>query len=509
MTGKLVDPTYVAGPEDELAVVDVYGKGDSGVVNSFQEKHDSAIDAVDNTTPLSEEEILAELEGLNNDDLLADAIDPLAAVEEALNEDVEAMLEGIGDFDVFNDVSSLADQLLGDVGEFLGGDLASVTCLAKGFSDKLSSFNGFSAFDQLNAGFDLDNIVNNITNGVSDVFSAIGDLPRQFQGMMNGGLPLDVIKNNVFSSVGGVMTRVTPGMNYSGIDPINSITNNLTNGSYNAQISNRGGLAALVSAVSHIGNKLNLPNVFGAIAQTVTDPAILMAAATPLLQRAIHQGDSDMFRNIAGTSVGPQMRSLVPGMVNALMTNLTKPTYLAQQEYPRYYQSMRSSMDRVQPGWQDYSRPGGTVVNTAIIQSNPFMCDLVRSQMNEFMHPDNYLSNAQSAYPERVRYEDTPVVNGVVVSNPINSGVVIQPISSSNVEARDIDFTTLGDAVGPNDLEISQMTSGGEVITSFDNEPFMLLGQVFRKNSVDDEMQRHFPAFYQTFDAPIDPISYD
>lgn len=507
MTGKLLDPVFHAGPDDKLAVVDVYEKDSSSVVNSYQEQFvEDEIEAVDNATPGSDEDILSDLEGLNNDDLLDNVPDPLQAVEDSLNDDLEALLNEVGQYDELDNFSGLSDQF-GSIGSVLGGDMSALTAILSTAS-KLANFVGYSPFDRLNNGFDLNSVVNQLANGNTSIFSSIRDLPSSLQGSIGGGFGIDSIRNNVFASVGNTMTRTTYGMDYNGLQPVTNICSNLTGGSYNAQFTNRGGLSALIAGVSHIGNSYNLPNVFSSIAKTVTDPIVLTAAARPLIQRAAYNGDVDMFRDVAGSSVGPRMTNLVPGIVSTLISNMAKPAGLAQQEYPRYYQNLRGSMDTVQPGWNRYNREGGSVVNATVINSNPFMCDLMQSQMNQLMHPDNYLSNLQSVYPERLSYDSSTAVGTVVVPTLTGATVVVNPVDSSNVQPVNLDPLEAINLTNGNNHDVSYITESGAIIQSFDDEPFLMLGQTFKGTSVNDDLQKHFPEFHATLSDEILPIGF-
>ena len=44
---QLAKSTYISGPDDKLAVIDVYEQSGSGVVNSYQETHGEAIDVLE------------------------------------------------------------------------------------------------------------------------------------------------------------------------------------------------------------------------------------------------------------------------------------------------------------------------------------------------------------------------------------------------------------------------------------------------------------------------------
>ena len=185
---------------------------------------------------------------------------------------------------------------------------------------------------------------------------------------------------------------------------------------------------------------------------------------------------------------------------------MQRPSTLSQQSYPSYYQDLRTSLDTVQPGWSGYERSGGRVVNATVIGSNPFACDLISSQMNEFMHPNNYLSNAQQAFPERVDTSTSIAYNAVNISTT-GTGVTVTPVESSSVVGTDLDFSETFDLNKVN-TDVQKITASGTVITSFDDEPFLLLGQKFRDVSVDSDISNHFPEFYNTLGGSIEPVGF-
>ena len=81
------------------------------------------------------------------------------------------------------------------------------------------------------------------------------------------------------------------------------------------------------------------------------------------------------------------------------------------------------------------------------------------------------------------------------------------PVDSSSVVGTDLDFTETFDLNKVN-LDVQKITASGTVITSFDDEPFLLLGQKFRDVSVDSDLSGHFPEFYETLGGAVEPVGF-
>ena len=500
--GKLVETTYKAGPDDKLAVVDVYKASGSGIVNSYQDSFgDDEIADYDNAVEASGDDILNGLDTSNSDLVSPDP--EQALLDQLADEQEDAYFQNKG-YDPLSNSGSLSERF-GGIGGVYGGDKGALTC-STGMFNKQTQFGKYNPFNNAGAGFNLNTVASQLANGNLNVLSAIKDIPKSMQSMITGGVGLNSIQNNVFMSVGGVTSKYTSNMDYSGLQAVSNLCTGVTNGGYAPTIQNRGGLAALIAGVTQIATSYNLPNVFSSIAKSVTDPNILLAAAKPLIQSAAYQGNVDLFRDVAGSSIGTRLPTIAPSTVPTLLTNMQRPSTLSQQSYPSYYQDLRTSLDTVQPGWSGYERSGGRVVNATVIGSNPFACDLISAQMNEFMHPNNYLSNAQQAFPERVDTATSIAYNAVNVSTT-GTGVTVTPVESSSVVGTDLDFSETFDLNKVN-TDVQKITASGTVITSFDDEPFLLLGQKFRDVSVDSDISNHFPEFYNTLGSSIEPVGF-
>lgn len=543
MSKELCKTTYEAGPEDELLVKDVYKSSSSAVVNSYQDKNPENASIMDFISGLNPAALLGKINqavgmvnstlnavknmanggltgvlgnlgnmaGLGNLGNMGRGLDLKGSLLSSfanmggLSSIVAGVNQGMGQVRALTStIKGLEHSVAGGLGGVLGGDLGAASSIASGIFSPNRAMNLFNSFDSKNGPVSLESITQNLSGGNLDVFSAINDIPGEYHPYMGGGFNQNAINNNMVIKVGDAISPITQGMNNQAVEPITQIVAALTGATEIPTIINRGGTAALVSSVSHLGNQLGMPNVFGQLAPSINDKHILVEAAKPLLQRAAIQGDLRAVVNIASTTVAPEMRTIAPDLLGSVITNAQRPEKLAQQEYTKYYQSVREGFDRVDPNWMKYKRGGSEVINAAQVGGNLFFCDLIRSQMNELQHPNNYLSNYQRIYPESNAFDSSAAkAVSAALKSTENNGVTAA-LDISSVQAVDLDFTASGNSVG---LAGSEMQAGA-VNLNFDNDQFLLLSPLYKEDNVDSCLKRDFSEWYDGLDKAIDPCAY-
>ncbi len=490
-SGKLVDTTFSSGADEELAVVDVYDQSSSEVVNSWQDFDSGALEAADKAVEASVSEIAEDLtdtiKDLSNDPL-GEFIEGIEKGKGLLN--VDTILDQFGTFGGIGPFKSLSTDILGNIKNIAGGDVSAVMCRVEDFASKKMDFASMTG-----GSFSLEDVVGDITNGSSKVLSLVKDLPKAASSALVGGFGLNQIKQEVFASVGTTITKLAPGMTSADARVVSEIMNNVSGGCYNVGITSRGGLAALLAGLGFLGNLLKLPYAFSSMANCLNDDNLTMAAAQPLLRRAVASGDLGLFKDVANSSAGKMLLKVAPTGIKTMMANLKKPEDLAQQDYTRYYQGMRGAYDSVDPNWMTYQRSGGNVVNATQLQGNNFATELIKSQLNEFMHPNNYLSNLQQVFPATGALNNSTAVAGVTSDlSTLSANQVVD--ASTAVAVTNFDFDSIGTVDTTAALEA--IGSSQTRITSFDNEPFMLVSQVYRNASVESDIGTYFPEYAST-----------
>lgn len=558
MGGKLAKTTYEAGPEDSLIVKDVYTSSSSAVVNSYQDSADSTLSSIIDKIPSLNlgnllSKIAQAISNAKNSDSnsssgagttgtgsaigstslsatstvsgISGGVSNLASVSKISG---DTSLSGLGDtrssissayasmgglsktVSSVNEVSTSAgiqSSISGDLDGKLGGDTSNLASTAdyllnQGSSTKTSqSTSSYSDFDSRVGTQDLDTLTKSLSNGDMDIFSSISDLPDSAQTYLNGGLTSTQINSNVVAQIGDALTELSPELSSEAATPIANIINSITGDKYDITITNRGSSAALISAVTYLGTQMNMPNVFQTIAENVEDKAVLVEAARPLVQRAVENGDMKIIEALAETKIASDLKVIAPGVIYLLIGNMVKPVELAQQEYSKFYQAIRESFDAIDPQWSIYKRGSDTAVKAGIIGNNLFVADLIRSQMNELMHPSSYIGNLQRIYSE-TNDVDTDIVHALAaLVNSTESLTNNSSVDLSNITVEDYDYTDAGDAVNPASDSITTGTGASAKTVSFSNEPFLLLSAMYLQDSVAECLQRDFPDWYETLDS--------
>ncbi len=572
MPMKLAKTTYDAGPDDSLLVKDVYEATSSAVVNSYQKQDSGLGDAVDripsmnmssllskikqaldklknslsdksgsqsdsnSNTPSSSPNVLtpggaasAAINGINNLASISNlgSSGTLGAMSNssAVRNQVANAFGSMGGLSttvsnvnkgtkVTTTAPGLSSAISGSLGNAMGGETAAFAGIANNILNrntlvKNDNKKTYNDFDTKVGATSLENIANNISDGNLEVLASLSDLPKTFHSDLNGGMIDSQITGNVIAKVGDAITQLNPKDSSAAAAPIVNIVNAITDDKYEAKVVNKGSAAALISATTFIANKLNMPNVFSTIALAVDDESILIEAAKPLLQRALETGDFKTIEDIADTKVAKSIKNIVPAAAETILSKIITPVNLAQQEYSKYYQSIRETLDSIDIDWALYKRGDEKIINAGQLGNNFYIVDLIRSQLNELMSPRTYLSNIQRVYGENVPF-DTDVTSALAaLVNSVESITTSGVVNTDNIVVTDIDFTEIGDAVNPASDSIKVGTGEDMKVTSFANEPYLLLAGLYLEDTVDECLQRDFPEWYSGLeDKPILSTNY-
>lgn len=408
--------------------------------------------------------------------------------------------------------SGLQASIMGQLNVAMGGDTGAFLSIAANVIQQNSvvktstnSLNNYSDFDTRVGYVGLDNLSKQLSSGNLDVFSSINDLPSSVTSSLNGGMSDSQITGNVVAQVGNTLTQLHSSVSSEAAEPIANIVNALSNNQYDVKITNRGASAALISAVSHIGNQLNMPNVFAAIASNVEDKSVLLEAAKPLVQRALEQGDIKTIESIASTKIASSITSIAPAVIPTILTTMQKPEGLAQQDYAKYYQAVKESFEAMDSSWTTYNRSGTDCVNAASLKDNWFVFDLIRSKLNELMSSNTYVANIQSVYGDNLDSGSSVTEALSTLLSSTSADTTSTAVDLSNVVVSDFDYTTEGDGVNTPKDTMTVTESTTTKTFDFSNEPFMLIASMYSEDSVDTCLKRDFPEWYSSLD--VTPIA--
>lgn len=621
---KLLDTTYKAGPQDQLIVKDVYAAAGSSVYNSFQSSMSDALRAIDKIPGLGSG-LLGKINSAINtarsmvNNIGAIGKSPMSLLGAAGLGSLGGMLNagaGLGDikniaanvFGSMGGVSQIASAVnalgatmnninmlsrdLKNIGNFpvtsqfglqsaVGGLLSQAMGGNSGeFASLLVNIANTNNYARTSVSKNLSGSNNTITGkgyatstkSLPDIFSgtnpavksSLSNLPDSVKDTFVNSASNQNFSSDVVAATTKAVSKLADGEEMQAAQTLVELVSNITDGVYAAEITNKNEQAALIAAVTHVAASLELPGVFDAIAATIKDETILQKAAAPLLNQAIIDGDFDMVRSLANSKIASSLKAIAPDVTGAIVKVVKKPRDIAQQDYSKYYQSIRISLDTIDPKWSTYKRGNSVIINASMFCENFFVGDLIRAQMNELMSPNTYFANAQRVYADRTDIQtDVTESLSVVMYNkeegdgdneavdfsdvlsqtsanlgPDDVGVlttelkVVVPAKKKAAEEEQVVDSELDSIESYADylkyldskkgdlkaLALQQANSNynpvnsatntdsseddeaKEITISFENEPFMLIATMFCQDSVDACLKRDFPNWYTTLD---------
>lgn len=367
---QLAKSTYISGPDDKLAVIDVYEQSGSGVVNSYQETHGEAIDV---------------LEGLNGEG-------------------------GGGGGEGGGGEGSGGSGGSGDGG---GGDGGSdvyddVWDMAGDNSDLLAPNN---EVDDLLDAVNESNDLNGLANMDSDILS---DLANMGEGIKDSMCAAADFADDVFSTVGDVATQLVKGVALPSAAAVSNVIGRLAGGAGPA-ISSVGGMSRLVANTAMTASRIGIPNAFGTIASGALasgkmDKSILTRAVSMMVPDIIKRANIPLLNDIARSPVGNIISRVDPGIIGSTIRNMARPTYLNQGDYGRYYGNARDTFDIVDPYWNRTQFGNREVLNANVISQNAFMQEAMMSNVRTrplYITPEPY-GNQRYTNQHDVYYNPSP-----------------------------------------------------------------------------------------------------
>ena len=382
--------------------------------------------------------------------------------------------------------NNLSSAINNDLDVILGGDRGAITSITRPAIDRVGTLAEPSRYDKNNGTLTPSRLIDNITN--NDLSSAVRDLTPEAQDILVRGLTEEKIFANNKVTVAGNAGTISPQVSEQNKEAIANIINTITGGNYEVKSKTDGADCTVIAGAVHLASKAGFPKPFETIAKHKS-PELMIEIAKPLLRRAVEEGDFEMIRDIATTAVSKEIPVIVPNLIKEIKVRLKKPDNLSQQEYARFYKVVKGIFANINPTWTRYSSGKINAIDATGIALNPFFADLLEAQMNEMKNPELNLGNLQVAYPLDGLDNPTKLLNEIGLPDPIittdESGneVIIPPDRYVKPEVLKIDPK------------------------NYKDEAFMLLGKVFLNNTVDSEIKKHFPYFYETMETiPVMPM---
>lgn len=380
---KIAETIASTGPDDKLIVVDVYEKEGSSVVNSYQETHPDAIDVLDTAKG-------------GGDAAGGEAADAAGG---------EGGDDPLGDF----------------INQFTGDDSAGANNDITDLSDVDPSTDyGLDSMEELAAS--NDDLLSDMTDMSDPLLSGLA-IPGQ-------------VVPQIFAQNGDVLTRLLPGVGNRSLNAVTGMINRLSGGNFPTTILNNSGMGGLIAGLTNTASRIGIPGSFSAIANGINNPAVMDIALRTVLPEVVRRANIPLLNDIANTPLVRSVQNLIPGVIGETVRNLSRPTYLSQNQYSNYYGQTRQTFGRIDPNWnRDTRYENGQVLNGTVVASNPFYYETAEASVMDSpitisVNPDP----DQYANPSVVRYDNYD--NQVQYAEPGESQVEYE-IRSSRQKSED------------------------------------------------------------------------
>ena len=397
---------------------------------------------------------------------------------------------------IANSVSSLEGSI-NRASQLLGGDRSSLNTVLSGTLKKSGLMETLGKFDRAITTAQTSNVLNKFSNISSTIGNAIGQLPDAAQTALVRGLSNEAVDRGLILGSGDDLYRTQSEVASVVINPLNKIVDSFTgNTTITNVVQDTGALAGLVSGVTNLASKAGLRDTFSKMTQNITDSGVLQLAAKPLAMRAIEEGDLDMLMDLSKSGAATALTSLAPDIISSTCANVLRPEGLGQQGFAGLYDDVKTAFNAIDPQWSTYATPSGNaMVNGAAIASNPFMCDIIEASLNQAEHNGVVVQNVSS--PNVTGTQLVPMTlepEMDVFSAQLADNLARYQIENAQVDDEaDVPVIAMARA-----MEIGAMIISGTP-KSFEQEPYMLLGSVYLDNTIDSEIENHFPGLFERF----------
>ena len=566
-SGKLAQTTFETTPDDKLAAVDVYESESSGVENSFQDTYHQANSGLDDFASLGQSAlgsignlmngVKGEINAINSvlngimsgnlgsltaltggassglkglTDLIRTATNTVSNITNTVNVISNlgnSLKGGLNNNNLLNrltnniplareiqntirmagTINSYANSLEGSISRastILGGDRSSTNTIYYGTVNKASTLMTPPMSDTNVSNTQQQLSLEKIKDINHDIASSVASLPQATQNALLRGFSDEALNAGLIVKNNSGVTRLSPQVSLEVIRPINNIIANFSGNDENTIVSqDPSAIAAIISGTTNIANKAGLKNTFTTMTASITNKNIVVAAAKPLVVRAIQEGDLDTIIDLSKSQAKTDIKRFAPDLIEQLNYNVLRPQDKTQQDFTPYYKEVKQAFERIDNEWDTYTTLNGKkLVNGCSIAYNSFLCDLIESCLNENNNPLINSQNRQNVNATNLQDSALSAVQTTFIKDSFSDELErevdkINRDSYENANANGETLLTPPDTIDPTIPKPTEPVV--EPILDFSNEPFLLLSSVFIDNSVEAEIEKHFPFLYVRF----------
>ena len=432
--------------------------------------------------------------GLNNRGILNRISDNIP-----LGKQIKTLINNVGKID---SAAQSLEHALGRASNMLGGDKSSLNTIANGTKNKAPNIIKPTVFDTKTTSPKTKEILDKIKSINQQVSSAISSLPVATQEALVRGFPDEYSNNGLVLGDDSGAIVISPQATCDVIRPLNDIISCFTgNEEYSPEVQDTGAISTLISGVANVANSAGLKNTFSTITKNITNKDVIIAAAKPLVMRAVEQGDLDTIIDISKSKAGNEVKRFAPSVIKEICYNVSRPHDMGQQDFAPYYNDVKRAFNAIDPTWMEYrTNKGQSLVNGASINSNHFICDIIEASLNNRNNPLLTKLNRQNVSSKNIPITKLTITEEQISGESFADEMekAIDKINSKSYE----DMLANGETaiiIKKDVIETPVIIEEEEQELNLNDEKYLLLASVFVDNSVESEIEKHFEYLHERF----------
>ena len=397
--------------------------------------------------------------------------------------------------------SNSLSNSFGSAAKILGGDKSSTNSVYKGVVVRPQTLETPSSVDNKIALVNKDAALDKIKNINPEIAVCINDLPDTTQDALLRGFSDETINTGLIVENDNNVSRVTGQASSQVVTALSGIVDSFSKDNKKTTVQDPDALAIVISGTAHLASKAGIKNSFVNMTKDIDNKDIIIKASKPLTLRAISEGDIELIVELTRSKAAKELNSFSTDLIPQLTKNVKRSQDKSQQDFAPYYKDIKRAFTTINPHWDTYTTlTGKMLVNGCCISFNDFICDLIEACLNENNNQALNKTNRQTVKNYKLNKNVVTKLNPELVHDSFNDEVQ-KEVEKLN---RDTYTAIFGDTtmiIPPPDVpdptvEQPELQEPQEP-TDFTNEPFLLIASVFLDNSVEAEMQKHFPFLNQ------------
>lgn len=303
------------------------------------------------------------------------ALNTLAATTFATGPDDKTIVADVytvsepGVINSIDDNSNALDKILArdsKVTDLTGGDLDAV------FNKKLA--------DKALTDATLSGRISNAVDGLASNYRGLSDTLKK-------SLTISPLLSRVITATLGNKVSNVLSKNLGSAKSISGMIDKFTKDGTSINFTDKGALTGLVAGLANEGSRLGLPNTFTRLAASVNNKGIMMAAATTLLPKAARNGNIDLLRDVANSSLKNDIVKIMPNIIPQTVTNYSLSSLIQKKDYASQYDYVKGTFNDIDPGWNTIKRNGVSTLSGISVSGSKGLGDLLTSKVMKQIHP--------------------------------------------------------------------------------------------------------------------------